>query len=187
MRFGINYGAQGNKLGFGTMAPGAVINDYVNALVVSGKRDLGHFVGGSEPGIIVVTFEVAAADSDGSIYRVVKNIHPDIILTNIKLWTDAITSGTSYSLGLYQTLAEGGAIIGTGDQFLSAKDISAGNLHASPIDGMTAVDIANIGNKIFEHAGHTILTKKRGYDLAVTATTVGSAAGTVSLQIDYVV
>lgn len=165
----------------------SVINDYVNSLVAAGKRDMGHFVGGVEIHKMFVTFEVAAADSDGSIYRVVKNIHPDVILTGIKLWTDAITGASSYSIGLYLPLADGGAVIGTGVEFLSAKDVSAGNLHASPIDGMTAVDIANLGNKIFEHAGHTILTKKRGYDIAVTATTVGSAAGTVSLEFEFMV
>lgn len=165
----------------------SVINDYVDSRVAAGKVNRGAFVGGGDHFTIIVTFEVAAADSDGSIYRVIKCVNPDYILTSIKLWTDVITSGTSYSIGLYKTLLDGGAVINSGTEFLSAKDISAGNLHAAPIDGMTAVDIANLQNRIYEHAGHTITSKLRGYDIAVTATTVGSAAGTVTLQFDFTV
>lgn len=163
----------------------AVINQYVNSLVAAGKRDLGHFVGGVGLNAMVVTFEVAAADDDGSIYRIVKDIHPDVIITAIKVWNDALTSGTSWNLGLYDSLSEGGAIIGSGNQFLSAADFSSARLHAAPLDGMTACDIASVGNKVFEWAAHTILTKRRAYDICLTATTVGSAAGTVTVQLDF--
>lgn len=188
MKSFLNYGVGNGKLGFSAMAPGSVFNDYVNSLVQSGKRDAGHFVGGVEHHTMFVTWEIAdATNDDGSIYRVVKNIHPDVILTNIKFWNDALTGFTSASLGLYLPLAEGGAIIGSGNQFMSAVDISSAHVHNANLDGMSACDVASLGNKIFEWAGHTILTKKRGYDLALTATTGGSGAGTISIQIDFMV
>jgi hypothetical protein len=49
------------------------------------------------------------------------------------------------------------------------------------IDGMDAVAIENYGRKLYEHGGHTVTTKLESYDLALTANTIGSAAGTVSV------
>jgi hypothetical protein len=49
------------------------------------------------------------------------------------------------------------------------------------VDGLSAVDIADLENKIYEHAGHTVNTAKQGYDIALTANTVGAAAGTITI------
>ena len=163
----------------------AVINDYVDSNIASGKLNSGALVNGGAVKVVPVTFEIAAADDDASIYRVLKDINPDLIPVKIELYTDAMTGATDYDLGIYLPLSEGGAEIDK-DVFLDGKDVNAGNLKASPIDGMTNVNIANLQKKIFEHAGHTIATKKRGYDIAITANTVGSGAGTVTVVFYFI-
>src|SRR3972149_12341690 len=58
----------------------------------------------------VGTVEVAAADDDGSVYRMVR-VPSNARITSILTGCDAITLGTSYHLGVYQTAANGGAVV----------------------------------------------------------------------------
>ncbi len=187
MRFGINYGlTNGTKLGFSVLAPGAIVNDYVNALVAAGKLDKGAFVNGGAVIEAVVPFEVAAADDDGSIYRLLKDINPNLILISAEISNDTgMTSSSDWDLGIYLPLSEGGAVI-TKDVFLNGGDLSSAHVAGAGLNAISALDVANLGKMIFEQAGHTILTKKRGYDIALTANTVGSVAGSVSVRLRFI-
>lgn len=163
----------------------AVENKYINADVAAGKKGLAAFVHGEKETVMVATFEVAAADDNGSVYRLFKNVPPSLIPIDIKIFNDAITGCTDVELGLYEPLEAGGAVIDQ-DILMDTLDISGGKTHASPGDGLGAVDIANVQKRLFELAGHTLATRKNGYDIALTANTVGSAAGTISVIAKFV-
>lgn len=135
-----------------------------------------------------VTFEVLAADSDTSVYRLFKALPASLVLLDVKIACDAITAGTSWDLGLY--LTDLGAVI-SANVFMSAQTFASALDFGGPttIDGMDNVAIENYGNALWQHAGHSQTTiprtDKAAYDLCLTANTVGSADGTVSVIIEY--
>lgn len=126
------------------------------------------------------TFEVAAADSDGSIYRLFK-VNKNMVPIKIEINCDAMTGSTSWDLGLYDTLELGGAVVDA-NCFMSAVDLSAGKAMGSEQNGLAALPIATIGKQVYEVAALTSDTGPAEYDVALTANTVGSAAGTVSIR-----
>ena len=143
--------------------------------------------GGAPVGALFATFEVAAADSDGSVYRVFKGLPMNLVPLDIKIASDGITGGTAYDVGLYDT--DLGAVIDA-DCFAANLDLSSAADFGNPtaIDGMDAVAIESYNKRLFEHAGHTIegrTARHKGYDLALTGDTVGTGAGTVSVLMLY--
>ena len=165
----------------------AVEDKYVDAEVAASALGEAVNVAGNKLVCIVNTFEVAAADDDGSVYRIAKNLSPDWIPVKIEINNDAITSGTDYDLGFYET-SNGwgdGAVIDK-DELADGLDMSSGAANGSEKNGMGAVAIENIGKPIYLLCGHTIKTKKPGYDLAFTANTVGAAAGTITTRAWFV-
>lgn len=166
----------------------AVENKYTDANINAAGRVtklLSMANAGSNLSAAFATFEVAAADSDGSIYRVFKALDPNLIPIAILIGCDSITGGTVWDVGLYAP--DLGAVVDA-DAFAANLDLSTGvDLgFATALDGMDAVAIENYGRKIYEHAGHTVTTKLESYDLALTGDTVGTAAGTVSVLLLYV-
>lgn len=164
----------------------AVINDYVNSntLSTTGKLAAAALSVGAEVVHMCQTFEIAAADDNGSVYRLFKALNPDLIPVRIEVRCDAITSGTDFDLGFYLPLEQGGAEIDK-DVLMDGQSLASA-LTTSPADGMQTVDIANRTKRIWELCGHTQDTKKLGYDLALTGNTVGSAAGTVTVNAYFV-
>ena len=166
----------------------AVENKYVDADVANGKLTSAAFITGNKDTTLIFNFEVAAADDDLSVYRIAKAIQPDLIITEITLFNDAITGATDYDIGLYETTGEDGVVgpVIDRDVYLDGEDINAGNTRASPVNGLTNIAIENVQKRIYENAGDTLETKKLMYDIAITAVTVGSAAGTISGYIKFV-
>ncbi len=160
----------------------AVENKYINADVVALKlAKSAHSNGGKLFGM-VETFEIAAADSNGSVYRVFKNLPPDLIPVKIELYNDAMTSATDYEIGLYKVTKNGvnGAAKDI-DCLLGTTDINGGNARGSHVDGLGAVALEDAEKMLYELAGDAFSAREEGYDLAITANTVGSAAGTITL------
>jgi hypothetical protein len=160
----------------------AVENKYVGTDVAAGKKAEPAVSCGGILKCAAVTFEVAAANDDGSVFRVLKGMNPDSTIVKIEVLNDAITAGTDYDLGLY--LTDKGAVVDK-DAFSSAVDMSSARAVPTDITN-EALDIASIGKKLYEIAGHTLATRKESYDLAFTANTVGSAAGTITVRVFYV-
>lgn len=170
----------------------AVENKYVNSTNYNASGVLQHLAkgincGGAQIGAIFETVEIAAADSDLSVYRFFKALDGNLIPLFVFLATDGITGGTAFEVGFYKT--DLGVVIDE-NCLAATKDLSSasGFSLATVIDGMSAVAIEDRGKRIFEHCGHTIAAGTRlgaGYDLALTATTVGSGAGTVSVLMIY--
>lgn len=156
----------------------AVENKYVSSNIQNDKLEAPAFLLGDKMVAVVVSFEVASGDDDGSVYRILKGINGSLIPIDIKIFNDSITGATDYDLGLYKVNL--GAVISK-DVFMDGADINAGNGITSPQNGLTNVDVANLTKKIFEHAGHDVTDSLAGYDIAITANTVGSASGTITL------
>lgn len=137
----------------------------------------------------VATVEVAAADEDGSVYRFVR-VHSSWRPSRLTLFNDAIAGATDYDLGLYYTDGDWRRFNSTKDKFIDVNCFADGIdlTIASPV-GFECLfqsnDIANIGKTFWEIGG---LTADPGIfmDICITANTVGTAAGTLSLAAQYV-
>lgn len=148
---------------------GNVVNKLLTALAA----------GTGELFVMAQTYEIAAADDDTSVIRFFKSVPGTLVPIFIGVANDAITAGTDYDLGFYKP--DLGAVI-IKDCLLNGGDLSAAHaLGLGSLNGMSAVDVANVGKKIYELAGHTITTRLEAYDIALTANTIGSAAGTVTV------
>lgn len=134
----------------------------------------------------VATVEVAAADDDTSVYRMVR-IPSGARISQILVANDAITAGTSYDLGVYKNAGDGGAVVNV-DQFLSAVDMSSARAQFTDLTHESAdFDIDKVEKRIWEMTGIALTADPfLEYDIAFTANTVGTAAGTISLIVRYV-
>lgn len=151
----------------------AVENKYVNSDVAAGNRS--HGAQGANAWPLIETFEVAAADTDASVYRLFKGLPADLVPVSCTVMCDAITGGTDYDLGFYNT--DLGAVIDK-DNLADGLDLSSAS---KTLDGLKDVAIENRAKRLYELAGHTLANKKSSYDIALTANTVGTAAGTVTV------
>jgi hypothetical protein len=130
------------------------------------------------------TVEIAAADDDGSKFRLAR-VPLNAVAEDILLDHDAITGGTDYDLGLYDIPGtNNGAVIDTGtssvDLLINGSDLSS----AGSVNGLLNVDIADRHKKLWELAGFTEEQTKL-VDITLTANTIGTAAGTVSLKTNF--
>lgn len=128
---------------------------------------------------LVATIEVAAADEDTSVYRFCR-VHSSWLVLSIKVFCDALTAGTSWDVGLYQTAANGGAVADI-DTFGLAVDLSTAIVVGTEVR-FEAGNIDGIAKPVWELLALTA-DNNRWYDLCLTATTVGTAAGTISLLV----
>ncbi len=159
----------------------AVENKWVDANVAAGKKGNPGIIGPGQVFSLAQTFEVAAADDDGSVYKL-GIVGANMIPLKVEWNNDAIAGATSYDLGFY---SEAGVAVDK-DILMAAHDINAGAAMGSEIDGMHDLPIDKIGKKVYELLGKTLTTKENAYVLAVTANTVGTAAGTISVRASFI-
>ncbi len=116
---------------------------------------------------------IAAADDDGSKYRLFKNVPSSFRPQIGKLMCSAITNGTDFELGVYDV--NGGAVVSKG-LFMTNQTLAAAS---RTLDPLANVAINDIGDKktIAELLGLTPSTAKPSYDIVLTADTVGTVAG----------
>lgn len=156
----------------------AVENKYVD----SSKHIEARFASGARKFQKVTTFEVAAADDDGSIYRVA-TIPSNACITNILIRNDAVTGGTDYDVGVYKTTTSGAVV--DADYFGDGLDLSSGHASGSELSGISALPVEDSSKRLYEMLGVTLANSEDVYDIALTANTVGTAAGTVVTIIEY--
>lgn len=154
----------------------AVENYFTNNAVNVGNK-LSPGKGVSEVQRVVGSTAVAAADDDGSTYLLGK-LPSSFRPHQIKLMCDAITGGTDYDLGFYDPDT---GIVVSKDVLMNGQTLASAS---KTLDGMSAVDIANIGKTIAELLSLTPSTAKPYYDLVLTGNTVGTAAGDVVVIVD---
>lgn len=158
----------------------SVINAYVNSRIAAKTKVKPVNAGFGRPQVLVQTFEVAAGDDDGSVYRLAR-LPSNLIPFRITIACDAITNGTDWDLGLYKTLDKGGAVASK-DKFMDGQTFAAAS---KVLNGFAAVPIENYGKTLAEHLGLTDVTADSEYDLALTANTVGTVDGTVTVIAEF--
>lgn len=127
------------------------------------------------------TYAVAAADSDGDIYHMVP-VFSKWSIKHIMVYNDAITAGTSYDIGLYSSAAT--PVVVDVDAYASAVDMSSARTSV-PIDAaFEARNITAVNQKVHQDGA---VTNDPGvwYWLSLTANTVGTAAGDITLIVEY--
>lgn len=155
----------------------AVQKKWISANIVAGKKENSGLIMPGQVFAFANTFEVAAADDDGSVYFV-GNINANMIPLKLEWNSDAIAGATSYDIGFY---TEAGVAVDK-DILMAQHDVNAGAAMGSEIDGLHDLPIDKIGKRVYELLGKTLANKEDSYLLAVTANTVGTAAGTISLR-----
>jgi hypothetical protein len=129
------------------------------------------------------TVGIAATDDDGSTYRVFQDVPLDHIIRTLEYSNTAITGGTDYRLGI--AFPNGGAVINPA-LFMGATSMATAGTNVS---GRPAVPVANRHKTLRElmlasgdaptiAAANNVATQV--VDLILTATTVGTVAGTIS-------
>jgi len=129
---------------------------------------------------IIETVEIASGDDNGSKYRVAR-LQANAVIKEIKILCDAITGGTDYDLGIYEVPETNDGAVIDKDCFMDGQTLASAS---KTINGFNAVDIANYGKQVWELAGLTEATNK-AVDIVLTGNTVGSADGTVTVQVTY--
>lgn len=131
-------------------------------------------------------FAVATGDGDGSIYRIFDNVPSSYIPLFGTIANDALSGFTSASLGLYGVNLGPVALAAA---FLSAQSLAGATTSNSPktaIDAFLSLTLANTGKKLWELvSGVTLTNPVPAYDIALTATTRGTAVGNISVQLFF--
>jgi len=165
----------------------AVENKYVSANLEAEKHETAAFTHGDKTLYGVAIAEIAAADDDGSVYRLFKNVPADYIPAKIEIACDAITGGTDFDLGFYkQTVGGVAGDVVDADKLADGIDLSSAVAFASAIDGLQTLNIDEAQERIYTLAGDTLNDHELGYDIALTGNTVGTAAGTVTVKAWFV-
>jgi len=127
------------------------------------------------------TVEILAADDNNSVYRMVR-LPSNAIVTRIEVMNDAITGGTDYDIGLYDTLADGSAVVDV-NAYGDAIDMSSAR--TLPLDvSFEILDIDKVEKRLFEVLGLSA-DSNQFYDLCYTGVVVGTAAGTLTMRVTY--
>ena len=144
------------------------------------------YSGRLENSVCVGTFEVAAGDDDGSVYRL-DRLPADAIITKVEICNDALTGSTDWDLGFYEpkNRVTGVGAVADKDVLVDGVDLSAGKTRLSPYNGLSGIAIGDLGKRVYELLGKTRSNMLPEYDLALTANTVGSGAGTIEYRIEY--
>lgn len=127
---------------------------------------------------------IAVDDSDGSVYRLFK-LPANAVIVDVRYYNDAITGGTDYDLGLYE--GDGGAVADA-DCFDDGFNFSiAQPITSFPNQGMRQVALADREKQLYEIASDSDVSYPGFYDIALTANTVGSGAGNILVEVDYII
>ena len=162
----------------------AVLDKYVNANLAAGKLARPALIGGDKVVEMVATFELAAGDSNGSVFRIAQGLCPNLIPIEILINCDALTSSTDWDLGLYEMGVDGAVV--DKDIFMDGADLSGGKAIGSEQNGLADVVMENLVKRLYEHVGETVINHKKGYDLALTANAIGTAAGTITVRARFI-
>ena len=128
------------------------------------------------------TLEVANGDSIASTLRFAR-IPSSAKIASIRIFCDAITSAAA-DIGLYRTLADGGAVVDV-DAYATAQSIASAITTGTEVM-FEARNIDKARNYVWQDAGLTTDPKVQ-YDVVLTLTAAATAAGTVTLEVWYVV
>lgn len=152
---------------------------YVNTNQEAGRRDL---PGQTFPGEMLIlsgTYEKTAADNDTSVLRLGTVPATAVPVYHLsKMNNDALTGATDIDIGLYKV--NGGAVVDK-DILSDGLNIASGAALASPIAAFqTNPAIDAFGDNLRTIVGGSIGDGNDHYDIAITGNTFGTATGTIS-------
>lgn len=133
----------------------------------------------------LATVAVASGDDDGSVYRMFR-VKSNFVISSLKKFSTALTSGTDWDLGIYETEENGGAAVDA-DVFADGVSLASADATGTELrfnDSATA-GVGTIEKALWELLPGLTEDPNKEYDLCFTANTVGAADGAVSLIMDY--
>ncbi len=130
----------------------------------------------------VGTVEVAAGDDNDSVFRFVR-VPSNARISTVEIACDAITGGTDYDVGVYDTAAAGGAVVSV-NLFGDAIDLSSALAFTDVTYETTATNKSKVDQELWQLLGLTSDPAKF-YDICATGVTVGTAAGTISMRVRF--
>lgn len=156
----------------------AVEDKYVNTDFGTGTLLDAKTNGGTSPKFLRALVTVAAADDDGSVYRLFR-IPSNAAIKMVRVTNTAITGGTDYDLGIYDI--DSGAVVDK-DLFFDGRSVASAGYGANAFVRTTLVDYTN---KLWEYTPLSLTSDpKKEYDVALTANTVGTADGTIVIDME---
>lgn len=163
----------------------AVEDKYTNADLADGSKAIPALSTGAEEVVLSTIASVAAADDDGSKYRLAR-VNANFIPTDFQVTNTAITGGTDYEIGIYNT--KDGPLAGAAkdiDVLLGTTSMASARAEGSGVSGLSAVAVADSQKRLWELAGDTAADHPSEYDIVLTANTVGTVAGTVGVKMRF--
>lgn len=154
---------------------------YTNETLESGSKVTAGAGLAGQVFVLVGTDEKEAADSNGSVLRIGQVPANAIPLYHLsKLNNDALSGATDVEIGVYK---QKGGVVKDLDCLLGTTDINAGNALASPLAAFGAMTLTDFGSDLRTLAGDSDDTEF--YDIAITGNTFGTATGTISWELYF--
>lgn len=132
----------------------------------------------------VGTLETSAADDIGSVYALC-TIPSNARVSDVLLTCDSLGTAGAADIGLYQTTANGGAVVDA-DFFASAQALTSALDKTSVLHESAVFGKEDVEKRVWEVLGLSA-DPKIDYDVCATVTTATISAGTVSLHVRYVI
>lgn len=158
---------------------------YVNTNLAAGQKVLPGVGGGGRILVLQGTYEKTASDNDTSVLRLGKapaNAIPLVTLS--KIGNDALTGATDVDIGTYKPGA-GGAVVDK-DCLSDGLNIASGNALGSEARAMQAVGLDEFGDDLRTLSAESVGDSEE-YDIALTGNTFGTATGTISWELYFLV
>ncbi len=154
---------------------GLIASLEAGSLVAS--RNLGGYIESQ-----VASATKASSDSTNSYYRMLR-VHSSWRIAGLALLTAAWGTSGSINIGIYETVANGGALVSAAS-FASAVDVSAAIANLTDVVA-EAVAPDQLGKQLWERLG-LAADPSKFYDIVVSAANIGAAqAAAFALQVKY--
>ena len=141
----------------------------------------GSFINGGRLQEQAAKVSVESADDNNSVYRMFR-VPSNARVSQLLIKNDAITNGTDFNIGIYDTAENGGAVIDD-NCFADAVDLSSAN---NVYTDLSQIDETNAEKQIWELAGLSSDPRKL-VDVCLTGIAVGSAQGDIAGLFRYVI
>jgi len=140
-------------------------------------------VAGTDGFDLIAEIDITNGDGAGSIYRIAQ-----IPANYAPIWgelnCEAVTGATDNDLGIYETDAQGGAVIDK-DCFIDGADLSSALVIGSGVNAIKDLTTLKIGDTLKDLAGDGI-SERQAYTLALTANAAPGATKKAFLRMRFI-
>lgn len=124
------------------------------------------------------TINILSTDNIGSTYSILKNVAAEVVIEELAVETDALTSG-QIAIGLYDSIT-GVALAST--CFHAGLTLTSATTKILPADGLAALTHESVLQQLYLLAGATTSAKKGNYDVVATLLAASSTSGFVTFR-----